>query len=65
MLLLSQSPCLSPREIVDWKPGTSKEGGWHKRQLFPWPAHPMCLLTRCPVPTCFGLTSPFPAPLLA
>lgn len=37
-------------------------GRWHEWQLFQWLVCSACLLTRCPVPTCHGLTSPFPAP---
>lgn len=44
------------------KPGAQCEGRWHEWQLFRWLVCSVCLLTRCPVPTCHGLTSPFPAP---
>lgn len=49
----------------DLQPGAQCEGRWHEWQLFHWLVCSACLLTRCPVPTCHGLTSPFPAPLQA
>lgn len=46
----------------DLKLGAQGQGRWHEWQLFQWLVCSACLLTRCPVPTCHGLTSPFPAP---
>lgn len=46
----------------DLKLGAQCQGRWHEWQLFQWLVCSACLLTRCPVPTCHGLTSPFPAP---
>lgn len=57
--------CFSLSVDGDRQPEAQCEGRWHEWQLFQWLVCSACLLTQCPVPTCHGLTSPFPAPLQA
>lgn len=54
--------CFSGSQGGDLKAGAQRRVGRHEEQLFLPPARLVHLLTCCPVPTCHGLASPFPAP---